>query len=129
MLYYPQTGSSKWFFQLGHELLSLKLCGLQMLWVIRLDKVRWSFHLLQEKLPPTDSRLRPDQRCLENGEYEMANAEKIRLEQRQRQVTIWSLFQLYMITCQLKIHAQAMSHVTVSALLICGNWQYFLPCP
>lgn len=41
---------------------------------------------LQEKLPPTDSRLRPDQRYLENGEYEMANSEKLRLEQRQRQV-------------------------------------------
>ncbi|XP_077213391.1 oxysterol-binding protein-related protein 1C-like isoform X2 [Tasmannia lanceolata] len=40
---------------------------------------------LKEKLPPTDSRLRSDQRCLENGEYEMANAEKLRLEQRQRQ--------------------------------------------
>jgi hypothetical protein len=40
---------------------------------------------LKEKLPPTDSRLRPDQRCLENGEYEMANAEKQRLEHRQRQ--------------------------------------------
>lgn len=40
---------------------------------------------LKEILPPTDSRLRPDQRCLENGEYEMANAEKLRLEQRQRQ--------------------------------------------
>ncbi|GAV87567.1 PH domain-containing protein/Oxysterol_BP domain-containing protein [Cephalotus follicularis] len=39
---------------------------------------------LQEKLPPTDSRLRPDQRHLENGEYEKANAEKQRLEQRQR---------------------------------------------
>ena len=39
-----------------------------------------------EKLPPTDSRLRPDQRCLENGEYDMANSEKLRLEQRQRQV-------------------------------------------
>ncbi|XP_074557734.1 oxysterol-binding protein-related protein 1C-like [Curcuma longa] len=37
------------------------------------------------KLPPTDSRLRPDQRYLENGEYEMANAEKLRLEERQRQ--------------------------------------------
>ncbi|KAL5698739.1 Oxysterol-binding protein-related protein 2A [Ranunculus cassubicifolius] len=33
---------------------------------------------LQEKLPPTDSRLRPDQRHLENGEYEKANAEKLR---------------------------------------------------
>ncbi|KAJ1687688.1 hypothetical protein LUZ63_019078 [Rhynchospora breviuscula] len=39
---------------------------------------------LQEKLPPTDSRLRPDQRFLENGEYDRANAEKLRLEQRQR---------------------------------------------
>ncbi|KAL5715665.1 Oxysterol-binding protein-related protein 1C [Ranunculus cassubicifolius] len=40
---------------------------------------------LKEKLPPTDSRLRPDQRCLENGEFEKANSEKLRLEQRQRQ--------------------------------------------
>ncbi|CAK8567240.1 unnamed protein product [Lathyrus sativus] len=36
-------------------------------------------------LPPTDSRLRPDQRHLENGDYEFANAEKLRLEQLQRQ--------------------------------------------
>ncbi|KAK4256849.1 hypothetical protein QN277_006518 [Acacia crassicarpa] len=40
---------------------------------------------LKGKLPPTDSRWRPDQRFLENGEYEMANSEKLRLEQRQRQ--------------------------------------------
>ncbi|KAI3697520.1 hypothetical protein L6452_30613 [Arctium lappa] len=40
---------------------------------------------LREKLPPTDSRLRPDQRHLENGECELANAEKLRLEQLQRQ--------------------------------------------
>ncbi|KAM7491246.1 hypothetical protein LguiA_034167 [Lonicera macranthoides] len=39
---------------------------------------------LQEKLPPTDSRLRPDQRHLENGEYDKANVEKLRLETRQR---------------------------------------------
>ncbi|XP_021823884.1 oxysterol-binding protein-related protein 2A isoform X2 [Prunus avium] len=39
---------------------------------------------IKEKLPPTDSRLRPDQRHLENGEYEKANAEKQRLEKRQR---------------------------------------------
>ncbi|URE25252.1 oxysterol-binding protein [Musa troglodytarum] len=43
---------------------------------------------LMEKLPPTDSRLRPDQRHLENGEYELANAEKLRLEQLQRQVDV-----------------------------------------
>lgn len=40
---------------------------------------------LLETLPPTDSRLRPDQRHLENGEYELANTEKLRLEQLQRQ--------------------------------------------
>ncbi|CAN4121067.1 unnamed protein product [Withania somnifera] len=40
---------------------------------------------LKDKLPPTDSRLRPDQRCLENGEYDKANSEKLRLEERQRQ--------------------------------------------
>ncbi|KAK6930917.1 Oxysterol-binding protein [Dillenia turbinata] len=40
---------------------------------------------LLELLPPTDSRLRPDQSHLENGEYELANAEKLRLEQLQRQ--------------------------------------------
>ncbi|KAF7828400.1 oxysterol-binding protein-related protein 2A-like isoform X1 [Senna tora] len=39
---------------------------------------------LKEKLPPTDSRLRPDQRHLENGEYEKANLDKQRLERRQR---------------------------------------------
>ncbi|XP_073303164.1 oxysterol-binding protein-related protein 2A-like isoform X1 [Primulina huaijiensis] len=39
---------------------------------------------LKEKLPPTDSRLRPDQRHLENGEYDKANSEKLRLEMRQR---------------------------------------------
>ncbi|TVU42784.1 hypothetical protein EJB05_09206, partial [Eragrostis curvula] len=42
---------------------------------------------LQEKLPPTDSRLRPDQCHLENGEYEKANGEKLRLERRQRMST------------------------------------------
>ncbi|THG09127.1 hypothetical protein TEA_006366 [Camellia sinensis var. sinensis] len=47
---------------------------------------------LQEKLPPTDSRLRPDQRHLENGEYEKANAEKLRLERRQRMIIIFNSF-------------------------------------
>ncbi|CAI7745324.1 unnamed protein product [Closterium sp. NIES-54] len=35
-------------------------------------------------LPPTDSRLREDQRALEEGRYDFANQEKCRLEQRQR---------------------------------------------
>ncbi|OAE34742.1 hypothetical protein AXG93_2528s1070 [Marchantia polymorpha subsp. ruderalis] len=42
---------------------------------------------LKERLPPTDSRLRPDQRHLENGEYEDANSEKLRLEQKQRRAS------------------------------------------
>lgn len=48
---------------------------------------------LVEKLPPTDSRLRPDQRHLEDGEYELANGEKLRLEQLQRQVFSSKLLQ------------------------------------
>jgi hypothetical protein len=39
---------------------------------------------LREKLPPTDSRLRPDQRALENGDTENAIREKHRLEEAQR---------------------------------------------
>ncbi|KAL0369232.1 UNVERIFIED_CONTAM: Oxysterol-binding protein-related protein 1C [Sesamum calycinum] len=73
----------------GHESLS----EAHLLWKTKqatevpytFSKLQLNLNFLQEKLPPTDSRLRPDQRCLENGEYEMANAEKLRLEQRQRQ--------------------------------------------
>jgi hypothetical protein len=36
------------------------------------------------ELPPTDSRLRPDQRALEDGEHERSNEEKARLEDKQR---------------------------------------------
>jgi hypothetical protein len=49
---------------------------------------------LKEKLPPTDARLRPDQRHLENGEYDDANAEKLRLEKKQRRVSYNSCFLL-----------------------------------
>jgi hypothetical protein len=35
-------------------------------------------------LPRTDSRLRPDQRALENGDFQLATAEKHRVEQAQR---------------------------------------------
>ncbi|CAG8535573.1 1697_t:CDS:10, partial [Acaulospora colombiana] len=36
-------------------------------------------------IAPTDSRLRPDQRALENGLYDLANSEKMRLEEKQRE--------------------------------------------
>ena len=36
---------------------------------------------LRSKLPPTDSRLRPDQRALECGDTELAVKEKHRLEE------------------------------------------------
>ncbi|RIA81478.1 Oxysterol-binding protein [Glomus cerebriforme] len=34
---------------------------------------------------PTDSRLRPDQRAMELGNYDLASAEKVRLEEKQRE--------------------------------------------
>jgi oxysterol-binding protein 1 len=39
---------------------------------------------MKKWLPPTDSRLRTDQRALENGDLTLANTEKHRLEERQR---------------------------------------------
>jgi hypothetical protein len=39
---------------------------------------------LRPWLPPTDTRLRPDQRAMEDGEYDFAASEKNRVEERQR---------------------------------------------
>lgn len=39
---------------------------------------------LEPWLPPTDCRRRPDQRLFEQGRWEAANAEKTRLEEKQR---------------------------------------------
>ncbi|XP_072750194.1 LOW QUALITY PROTEIN: oxysterol-binding protein 1 [Anoplolepis gracilipes] len=38
----------------------------------------------EEGIAPTDSRLRPDQRLMEEGRWDEANAEKLRLEEKQR---------------------------------------------
>lgn len=38
----------------------------------------------EEGIAPTDSRRRPDQRLMEQGRWEEANAEKQRLEEKQR---------------------------------------------
>jgi hypothetical protein len=40
---------------------------------------------MKQHLPPTDSRLRPDQRALELQDYDLASKEKHRLEEKQRQ--------------------------------------------
>ena len=40
----------------------------------------------EEGVAPTDSRLRPDQRLMEDGRWDEANAEKVRLEEKQRAV-------------------------------------------
>lgn len=40
----------------------------------------------EEGVAPTDSRLRPDQRLMEEGRWDEANKEKIRLEEKQRAV-------------------------------------------
>jgi hypothetical protein len=37
---------------------------------------------LQDKIAPTDSRRRPDQRALEVGDFKLATAEKDRLEEK-----------------------------------------------
>lgn len=39
---------------------------------------------MEKRLPPTDSRLRPDLRAWENGDFDMATREKARLEDNQR---------------------------------------------
>lgn len=39
---------------------------------------------LKPHLPPTDTRLRPDQRAMEDGEYDFAATEKNRVEEKQR---------------------------------------------
>ena len=39
---------------------------------------------LRKKLPPTDSRLRPDNRYWENGKHKESSEEKLRLEINQR---------------------------------------------
>ncbi|KAJ6151844.1 ATP12 ATPase F1F0-assembly protein [Penicillium chermesinum] len=39
---------------------------------------------LRPWLPPTDTRLRPDQRAMEDGEYDLAAKEKHRVEEKQR---------------------------------------------
>jgi hypothetical protein len=43
--------------------------------------------MIQEKpgTAPTDSRMRPDIRMMEKGQWDKANVEKSRLEQRHRQ--------------------------------------------
>ncbi|XP_068247171.1 oxysterol-binding protein 1-like [Palaemon carinicauda] len=38
----------------------------------------------EENVSPTDSRLRPDQRLMEEGQWDEANREKLRLEEKQR---------------------------------------------
>jgi len=41
---------------------------------------------IEEDIAPTDSRLRPDQRLMEEGRWDEANKEKVRLEEKQRAV-------------------------------------------
>lgn len=39
---------------------------------------------MEEGIAPTDSRLRPDQRLMEEGKWDEANAVKLKLEEKQR---------------------------------------------
>lgn len=49
-------------------------------------KLACQLNEMEENIAPTDSRLRPDQRLMENGEWDEANSEKLRLEEKQRSV-------------------------------------------
>lgn len=40
---------------------------------------------MEDGIAPTDSRLRSDQRLMENGEWDAANQRKTELEEKQRQ--------------------------------------------
>lgn len=40
----------------------------------------------EDDVAPTDTRLRPDQRLMEHGQWDAANSEKVRLEEKQRAV-------------------------------------------
>lgn len=44
---------------------------------------------MKAKLPRSDSRLRTDQRALENGDFDLATIEKHRLEEKQRYARKW----------------------------------------
>ena len=44
---------------------------------------------MKKRLPRSDSRLRPDQRALENFDLELATTEKHRLEEKQRAARKW----------------------------------------
>ena len=39
----------------------------------------------EKNIAPTDSRLRPDQRLMEENDWDRANEEKVRLEEKQRE--------------------------------------------
>lgn len=48
----------------------------------------------EEGVAPTDSRLRPDQRLMEQGRWDEANTEKERLEVKQRRKRrAWDLYE------------------------------------
>uniref|UniRef100_A0A0M3JDI2 Putative oxysterol-binding protein 1 (inferred by orthology to a S. mansoni protein) n=1 Tax=Anisakis simplex TaxID=6269 RepID=A0A0M3JDI2_ANISI len=49
--------------------------------------IRNSILMKMDGVAPTDSRRRPDMRLMENGDWDAANREKSRLEQKQRNET------------------------------------------
>ena len=78
---------------------------------------------------PTDSRLRPDVRCLENAQYALATEEKLRLEEKQRdaakeRVTAGVVFQpLWFTRCDGQ-DANAADNIVKGRLDSQHTWQY-----
>jgi hypothetical protein len=52
----------------------------------RIRALKRQLNEAEEGVAPTDSRQRPDQRLMEAGRWDEANAEKQRLEEKQRSV-------------------------------------------
>jgi len=76
---------------------SLEVGSSRLLWKVQLpdpesekyynfSKFACELNEFEPATAPTDSRLRPDQRLMENGRWDEANTEKVRLEEKQRTV-------------------------------------------
>lgn len=74
------------------KLTFLKYRWLWLIWISRPESEKYyNFTELacqlnepEDGVAPTDSRLRPDQRLMEEGKWEEANTEKVRIEEKQR---------------------------------------------
>ncbi|CAL5385061.1 unnamed protein product [Camellia sinensis] len=79
---------------------------------------------LVEKLPPTDSRLRPEQRCLENGEYDMFGEVAARkMQESGWSYTVLGRTQLQKLAIEWKLRCFAKEKGKDTYRIISGYWE------